>query len=405
MLHSPKNIRASVILISTWTIIEHSYYDVVFVYLTYFFKQSCGPIHLKNETSFLNRSVSAARFRFTEPLASDDLYNFLREVLQKANLPSESNAVKRTELYLVVFFFADMLWLLTAFGLAAGACCRIKKKFLSIFFYGPWLLCSAFVNFLDVVSSVQYGLDLIYIRSYTSWLRFVGVRNYTAFVHYDALPSSKMAPIVPTAVVVILLSRVFFVWLLNVICFFVILFVAIPDMAPQSIRPHSRRALTTRRSRSIIDPNSSEARIRNWQLFYGAIEANSTMTTPIKSSINTKHSRKSSVSFNKELSGGAYSRDDSYLSFNENSSDNVKMAPELQFNDDGGFRRFSDVTSGVSLVPSPQETRNELVQLPSAIKGFMPWSYLCPEGSAPKLLTEFKEAGDNKTESMQCTKL
>ncbi|XP_066148192.1 uncharacterized protein [Euwallacea fornicatus] len=368
-------------------------------------QQSCGPIKLKDETMFLNRSVPFAHLRFTESLVSDDLYNFLREVLQKASLPGESNAVKRSELYLAVFFIADAIWLLTAFGLAASACCKIKKKFLSIFFYGPWLLCSTFINFLDVVSSVQYGLDLIYIQSYTSWLRFVGVRNYTAFVHYDALPSSEVLPAVPTTVVVILLSRVFFVWLLNVVCFFVVLFVAIPDITPRTIKPHGRRALTTRRSRSIIDPNSSEARIRNWQRFYGAIEANSTMTTPIKSPVNTKHYRKSSVSFNKASSGGSYSRDDSYLSFNENSSDNVKMPSELQFNDDGGFRRFSDVTSGLSLVPSPQAARNELVRLPPATKGLMPWSYLSPEGSLPQFLMEFRRAGDNKTESMQCTKL
>lgn len=124
---------------------------------------------MRNETFFLKAAPSEyyneSSLRLHEIAAPKELYEFLVKVLQKAELPSQSRGTSKTELYLVLLFITDAVWIVATVGLCVGACFKVNtKKVLSIIFYGPWLLCSAFINFLDVVSSVHYGLDLIYIQ-------------------------------------------------------------------------------------------------------------------------------------------------------------------------------------------------------------------------------------------------
>ncbi|KAH1003833.1 hypothetical protein HUJ04_003684 [Dendroctonus ponderosae] len=295
MANVGRKTRWTVVLISTWTImqtaihvfwviyaylltvcrIRPTYYDIVFVYLTYFYKDACGPIELKRETLFLNRSVFGEE-QFLDANSSNVLYHFLNETLHEAELPPQSPNVSRTELYLLLLFITDGAWMVTAIGMAVGELCNSRQKHLSILFYGPWLLCSVLVIFLDVVASVQYGLDLIYIHSFTTWLDFIGVPNSTAFLSFNAHPSSKVLPLMPTTVVVSLLGRLFLVWLTNVICFFAILFMAIPDFYRP--KPGRRSSRSSSRIDGAMDLHSTETRIRNWQLFYGNVEASSTLS-------------------------------------------------------------------------------------------------------------------------------
>lgn len=142
---------------------------------------------MRNETFFLKTAApdehyNESSLRLHEIAVPKELYEFLVKVLNEAELPSQSRGTAKTELYLVVLFITDAVWIVatvvlcgnltifeknlcTSGEFSAGACFKIHtKKVLSIIFYGPWLLCSAFINFLDVVCSVHYGLDLIYIQ-------------------------------------------------------------------------------------------------------------------------------------------------------------------------------------------------------------------------------------------------
>jgi len=311
MIQTSKKVRVTIITISLWTVIQTvfhgfwvsycylltickirpKYFDVLFVYLTYFYKENCGALELNHEAYFFNSTTpndDIGKIDYNNSTTSEALYAFLKTALEKGNLPEQSANIQRTEIYLFLFLYTDAAWILSSTCLCFGAFLKHKQKFMSIIFYGPWMMACVFVNFLDVVASVHYGLDIIYLRSYTSWLKFVGVSNYQDFDSYNDHTSSKFIPAMPSTLVVSLLSRVFFVWLINVICFFTILFLAIPDICFKKVlkpgtrhRPSgSKLGLSTGEN---LDLNSSEARIRNWQLFYGAIEANSTLASNVPS--------------------------------------------------------------------------------------------------------------------------
>uniref|UniRef100_A0AAR5P3S6 Uncharacterized protein n=1 Tax=Dendroctonus ponderosae TaxID=77166 RepID=A0AAR5P3S6_DENPD len=382
MANVGRKTRWTVVLISTWTImqtaihvfwviyaylltvcrIRPTYYDIVFVYLTYFYKDACGPIELKRETLFLNRSVFGEE-QFLDANSSNVLYHFLNETLHEAELPPQSPNVSRTELYLLLLFITDGAWMVTAIGMAVGELCNSRQKHLSILFYGPWLLCSVLVIFLDVVASVQYGLDLIYIHSFTTWLDFIGVPNSTAFLSFNAHPSSKVLPLMPTTVVVSLLGRLFLVWLTNVICFFAILFMAIPDFYRP--KPGRRSSRSSSRIDGAMDLHSTETRIRNWQLFYGNVEASSTLSN--ESSRTVPGPSCSSEAPNRGKKVSITPPEDSAIT-----PEKLRFAPYISL--ECGFRRFSDVASGIGL--SPMAASNPKNGAPNFIKGQLPWSYL-----------------------------
>ncbi|XP_050312241.1 uncharacterized protein LOC126747558 [Anthonomus grandis grandis] len=386
MIHTSRKLFLTVLLISAWTLVQTvfhlfwvlygylalmckvrpEYYDVVFVYLTYFYKSSCGPIHLKKETLFLNTTTPEDALHNTNETTSNLLYRFLVETLNKGELPLQSETFNRTEMYLSLFCISDIGWFLSAIGLSVGAFCKLKQKYFSIVFYGPWLLCSLFVNFLDVVSSVHFGIDLISINSYTTWLQFVGVANYDDFVTYDSHPSSKVIPAIPSTLLASLLSRFFFVWLLNVVCFFVILLWAIPDLFLKTTvrrRQGGTKQGGSFRSEDELDFNTSAARIRNWQLFYGAVEANSTMASSSGEFETTDCADHNSNSRNKH-----------HVTFTEKSPLENKPSTSLG-QESGNFRRFSDVAGDVATLPHIVENDVNDDNM-AVLRGQRPWSYL-----------------------------
>lgn len=412
MVRRSRNTCLSITLISIWTLlqtiihisligcayllsiclIKPTYYDSVFVYLTYFYKESCGPISMRNETFFLKTAAPDEHYnesglRVHEIAAPKELYEFLVKVLNEAELPSQSRGTAKTELYLVLLFITDAVWIVATVVLCAGACFKIHtKKVLSIIFYGPWLLCSAFINFLDVACSVHYGLDLIYIQSYTTWLTFIGVSNPQIFTEFDDLPSSAVVPLLPTSVLVSLLSRFVLVWLINVICFFTILFLAIPDMMPRTIRRREQQP-----NNNANDLNSSEARIRNWFQFYGNIEANSTMaingtsSPTLTTNQDLNHPRE--VSFN----CNTYPKNKPKVQA-QRSLDHYSDPSYTKVSIEGnsiGYQRFQDVDSGIMFLDEKEF---------QAVNAYAPWSYITPKLQLPK-------STDDSFKVVQCTRL
>lgn len=391
-----KKLRLTVIAISIWTVlqtifhafwviysyllticqIKPTYYDVVFVYLTYFYRQSCGDINITNEAFFLNSNTEYESSYSNETVA-DTLYAFLKATLAIGKLPEQSSAASRTSIYLFLFLYTDVTWIVSSVFLFAGAFFERKKKVMSILFYGPWMLICLFACFLDVVASVHFGLDILYTQSYTTWLNFIGVSNYQEFKPFNDYPSSKFILAMPSTIVVCLLSRIFIVWLVNIFCFFFILFMAIPDiffkMVVRPARPKSQNSGGSKLrfdTGGELDLNSSEARIRNWQLFYGAIEANSTMASSSSNSSETS----SDTDHNSNSTSSDGNKETSKKQLEARFEKNIQDQSPSSVNSE--FRRYSDVAHGISALPTTSRTSIKM----EVLRGQLPWSYISPDG-------------------------
>ncbi|KAF7267734.1 hypothetical protein GWI33_019062 [Rhynchophorus ferrugineus] len=281
-----------------WTVCyaKPSYFDVVFIYLTYFYRSDCGQINLQDDALFLNGTFVGDVLPTANETSAEVLYHFLKTILEYAELPSKTSVASRTDLYLALFFVSDVAWIVTTILLLVGAFSKTNKRISMMIYYGPWMFVSAYVIFLDIVSSVHFGLDMVYIQSYSSWLNFIGVSNYKDFEVFNNKAGSSFIPAIPSSIFITLTSRVFFVWLTNIVCFSIVLFLAIPSLnyrARSNAWKSRTQKLNTRRTLRFggggedLDPNSTDARIRNWQQFYGAIDANSTMNSSGPDSSNS----------------------------------------------------------------------------------------------------------------------
>ncbi|KAL1518293.1 hypothetical protein ABEB36_001935 [Hypothenemus hampei] len=269
--------------------VKTTYYDIIFLYFTYFYKSSCGLIDI-SENAWCFPKNSPWNDSYT------DIYNFLNLTMNRAQWPNKSRHAVRSELHLILFLVVDGAWFVGALLLAGGSWWRPKNFTQLVFMHGPWLVFSALVISLDVFVSVTYGIDLISIKSYSTWMQFVGVSNYEEFTFFDLKSTSSFLPAFPTVLIILLTSRFFVIWLVNIVCFFTILFMTVPSSVER--RSHTALRSVQGGGRLSREFSTSETRIRNWQLFYGAVEASSTMTslentpsdcndnlTPIKSKI------------------------------------------------------------------------------------------------------------------------
>ncbi|XP_072401224.1 uncharacterized protein [Diabrotica undecimpunctata] len=291
------------IIVALWTIIQTCFH-VMFVlcghyscrfkpsqsllvifYITYFYNyDKCGHVYLDSDTS-VNHFHNDSRLidLDTDPKPDeDDLYRILYTILEKGNFPAQSTTYLRTQFYLFLYIFIDGFWMISTFILFAGICFNVKKT-LSLFFYGPWLVVCGFHVFLDIIAAVHYGLDMLQIKNYTSWLKFIGIENYKDFSKFNKFDSAVYVPHISSIVMVMFFSRFLIFWLLNIMNFFTITTnCVLAYKGPSNIK----RSNETGKSYRSGAHNSTESRIRQWQLFYGNEESTSSMSSASAKSDN-----------------------------------------------------------------------------------------------------------------------
>ncbi|CAH1101179.1 unnamed protein product [Psylliodes chrysocephalus] len=290
--------------------------------------------------------------------------------------------------YILVIFYITYFY--------AGISFKVKKC-LSIIFYGPWLLVTCVSVLLDVTAAVHFGLDLLQIFNYTSWLRFIGVTNYQDFSKFNKFKSSSYVPHMSSITMTLFWSRLCIFWILNIVNFFSI--VNSFGIAFRGIAGNDKRnKIIARRSNSQISSNqmnSSESRIRNWQKFYGTVETNSCRSSSVSSksndtdynsnSRNKKSKRINSEERPKKVSGNSTTRYslDSNVEFL--SSTNSSPRPN------SNYLKFQDVTEGVNtnqMYRRDSENEYEMNQ--------RPWSYLRFNERPPSILFEHGEGSNGR---------
>ncbi|XP_019865373.1 uncharacterized protein LOC109594596 [Aethina tumida] len=266
-----------------------SHYLIVFVYLTYFYKKSCGEVHLDDErifvikdlkTNYSNSSISRRNF----VKAGDySLYEILEEVLREGKFSEEGSAAYRTSVYIKIFIVTDFIWIVTAILLIVGSLMAVRKHW-AVILYAPYVVCTGVISIIDVIAAVHFGFDLLTIKSFTTWLKFVGVTNSQDFEHLNG-SLGWIGPAIPTIILIVLCLRLFVFWVLNICVFYGSVSLTAESYAKVEPTSPSGSGRTSRISSSTIQGanelrlNSSEARIRKWQQFYGASSAEASTST------------------------------------------------------------------------------------------------------------------------------
>lgn len=380
------------IVIAIWTIIQTSFHIVfvlggyyicqlksshylVFVlYITYFYDyDKCGSFSLSPE-NYLFPKMSKGESKLIDLRRNvtqdeDDIYKIIHTIMERANFPRQTYPYFRTQMYTFVYAIHDGCWLMSSFLLFAGICFHVKK-YLSIFFYGPWLLSSGIGLLLDVVAAVHFGLDMLYIHNYTSWLHYIGVKNYKDFAKFDKYNSSNIVPFAGSIIMVVFFARLLVFWTLNIVTFFTInshFVIAYVDSNTNSSSDRRGKTRTTNAN------NSSELRIRNWQMFYGTLDTSSRTSSihsdkeydSSKEGISLKMpatKRKNSEDSPRPVAGNSTTRYsiDSNIEYLSSTNSSPKVT--------SSYIRFPDVVDGMD---------NKSRKFSSdSIRREVPWSYL-----------------------------
>ncbi|KAJ8945930.1 hypothetical protein NQ318_016758 [Aromia moschata] len=374
--------------------IRPGHYVLVVLYLTYFYNQQCGEITLDDDNIITkNTNKNSISFYGTDEDA-ENISDVIQEILDKAVLPNESSAAYRTQVYFHVFIVSDAIWIISAFLLFAGTCFQIKKC-LSLVFYCPWLIVTACVILLDVVSAVHFGLDILQVHSITTWLKFIGVQNYEEFSDLNSRSFSTIIPLIPAIFLCVLFSRILVFWILNIVHFFQIMHVAVlayQDNLDGRNSLRQQKDLRKRSDKSGLGLDTSAARIRNWQLFYGATETTSTESGPSSKNSerdcnsNTSSSRPSKESVKRQGDGLTeatyHHRSDSLGSFaGYISSDGNEPIKNGANNTSSYYRGYPDVADDID------KDVERKISVAGSLRGYLPWTYL------PASMEEYTEKG------------
>nr|CAI5829877.1 unnamed protein product [Callosobruchus analis] len=160
-----------------------------------------------------------------------NLYTIIKNINERAKFPEESQNAARTDFYIFVYMIADSLWLITSLFMLVGLCLRVKKL-TSLCFYSPFLLSTATIILLDV--------------DYTTWLKFIGVKNYKDFSSYNKHVTSKYIPVMTPFLLCIFFGKFLVFWIINVINFYKIQALVWIGLCTTSILYHTQ-AMTVER--------------------------------------------------------------------------------------------------------------------------------------------------------------
>jgi hypothetical protein len=156
------------------------------------------------------------------------------------------------------------------------------------------------VSIFDALASIFFGQDISETINFSNWVKFVGIDKTSEFAYLDAKNSTFLS-ITPSVVLCALSTRFVVIWISNLVGFFFVLQATLTVFRqsyknPPSTPPYHAHSPATDRP----DLNTSEARIRSWQLFYGAIDT-TTSTQSGKSSEDLNSNRKDSGETNQSV--------------------------------------------------------------------------------------------------------
>ncbi|EFA01108.1 uncharacterized protein LOC103314890 isoform X2 [Tribolium castaneum] len=343
------------LLFSLWTIIQttlhllfviYSYYlsicrksptesTTIFFYLTYLYSSDCPTPKIEASNS-LDSYVTKI---FNSILIDNNpsLDAIVKELLEKIHLfPDHVSASSRTSVFLLCFIILDGTWVISAVALLMGTCFGIKES-LSLFFYGPWLVLTICVCLFDAAASVLFGLDISESTNFANWMSFVGITTPSSF-DLDSQNPPLLLSATPSIALVCISSRFVIIWISNWVGFILVVkaTISVYHETYKNERPPPNR----------LNLDTSAARIRNWQLFYGAVDT----TT----------------------SSGSDKSDKDHNSNNQNE-------------ESGEFYAYSDVVEGRCL---------------EELRGQLPWSYLREEGgSKGEVRIELEKRRENRLPS------
>lgn len=149
-------------------------------------------------------------------------------------------------------------------------------------------------------------------------------------------------------------------WIFNVICLYQVFDYFIVAFQVKKISHRKRRSQMSGCSRSTLTSqlNNSEARIRQWQLFYGASDLNETASS-------TENERSDMNSMSRPLPR-SYSSPN--VEFNKPTTSSFAVQRHKSFNG-SSYHQFSDVAEFIGTHPvqtTPMKT----------LRGQLPWSYV-----------------------------
>lgn len=197
-------------------------------------------------------------------------------------------------------------------------------------------------------------------------MKFVGITNPEIFTKYeDPQLGLSIHASVPSAIISAISCRLLIFWIFNVICLFQVCNYSLHALRVNQVpyRSKSRRHHTsampgTSRSTLTSQLNTSEARIRQWQLFYGSSEINST----------TESAENETVDVNSNCRSLSRSLSSPMLEMNKPTTSTFAVQRHMSFNGNT-YHQFSDVAEYVGVV----EVRNTPMK---TLRGQMPWSYV-----------------------------
>ncbi|KAL3276142.1 hypothetical protein HHI36_020861 [Cryptolaemus montrouzieri] len=217
-------------------------------YVTYFYQSKCGAL----------TPVDTGGVHFWDIFISDDdmskLSHFYNDVIKVNNHVENENGITRMKTWMEVIFLSDCFWVISAASLGMGVLFRIKEKW-CFFFYGPYVFFTFIVIIVDVISTTVFALDIPKTSNVSQWLDFMNIDNINATMYTD-VPAIYLN--LPAIILTAYSSRIVIVWLINILCCFLVLRATIIN-SRLPFEQNSNPNPTT---------DNNEDRIRTWQMFY-----------------------------------------------------------------------------------------------------------------------------------------
>lgn len=126
------------------------------------------------------------------------------------------------------------------------------------------------------------------MKNFTSWATFAGIQNPNDLQNLDANNAFISLSMTPTLTVCLLTSRLLIFWILNLLSFIYVLKASVRAYRALDANKRPQQHHTVDSSTTVdysdaiadgMDLDQSAARIRSWQLFYGAIETTSSQSS------------------------------------------------------------------------------------------------------------------------------
>lgn len=206
----------------------------LYFYLTYFY----------NDARDIEPIEDYLKSRNFTGLLQNERNETLLDVLHLAN-------ADLTDKLMLLYFIFDALWIITSVSLLIGTLMRMKQ-WSAVFFFSPWIIIDFISLIMDVFCAIYFSLQVPKM-----------IRHNLGEEEDTSVKEMESTFELSTAVIMAIMSgRLGVIWLINLVLLFVV--------GRATYRASKKRYADEMRRRK--RKNNSEARIRNWQLFYGPFE-------------------------------------------------------------------------------------------------------------------------------------